>query len=99
MFHYCPPKLLPYVMLHLSDPRINGVPQCVGFIQNLLFQSVLLRHYQSLIEPQGSFRILMKTSDLRVTFLHSALNMIHAFVILLSSYDFIPQCSCKGEVE
>jgi hypothetical protein len=48
--HSCPPKLLPQVMIHLGAPRMNGVPQCLGFIQNLL-QSLFLGHYQSLFEP------------------------------------------------
>jgi hypothetical protein len=86
-------------MVHLSAPRMNGVPRCVGFSQNLLLQCLCPRHYQYLLEPQGSFRILAETSDLRVTFLHSSLKMIYAFVILLSSDDFIPQGRRKGDVE
>jgi hypothetical protein len=86
-------------MVHLSAPRMNGIPLCMGFIQNLLLQIFLLMHYQSLLEPQGSFRILVETSDLRVTFIHSVLDMVHAFVILLSSYDFLPQGRRKGDVE
>jgi hypothetical protein len=70
----------------------------MGFMQNLL-QSFFPRNYQSLLEPQGSFGILMETSDLQVTFLHSSLNMTHAFIILLSSYDLIPQGWRKGDVE
>jgi hypothetical protein len=77
-------------MIYLSAPRMHGLPRCMGFIQNLLFQSLFPRQYQSLLEPQGSFRILMETSDLRVTSFHSSLNMIHAFIILLSSYGLIP---------
>jgi hypothetical protein len=86
-------------MVHLSAPRMNGVPHCMGFIQNLLLQSFFLRHYQFLLEPQGSFNILAETSDIRVTFLHSSLNMTHAFIILLSSYDLIPQGWREGDVE
>jgi hypothetical protein len=71
----------------------------MGFIQNLLLQSFLLRHYQYLLEPQGSSHILIETSDLWVTFLHSYLDMIHAFVILLSNYNFIPQGGRKGDLE
>jgi hypothetical protein len=85
-------------MVHLGAPRMNGVPRCISFIQNFLLQSFFLGHYQSILEPQGSFCILAETSDLQVTF-HSALDMVHAFVILLSSYDFIPQCRSKGDVE
>jgi hypothetical protein len=77
-------------MIHLSATRMNGIPRCMGFVQNLLFQSLFPRHYQSLLELQGSFRTLTETSDLLVTFFHSSLNMIHAFIILLSSYDLIP---------
>jgi hypothetical protein len=62
----------------------------MGFVKNLLFQSLFPRHYQSLLELQGFFRILMETSDLQVTFFHPSLNMFHVFVILLSSYDLIP---------
>jgi hypothetical protein len=58
--HSCPPKLLPQVMIHLSAPRIIGVPRCMGFIRNLLLQSFFLRHYQSLLEPQGSFCFLVE---------------------------------------
>jgi hypothetical protein len=71
----------------------------MGFIQNLLLQSFSLRHYQSLLETQGFFYILTETNDLRVTFLHSSLNMTHAFIILLSSYDLIPQGWHEGDVE
>jgi hypothetical protein len=63
-------------MVHLSAPRMNGVPQYMGFIQNLLLLSFFLRHYQSLHEPQGSFRILVETSGLRVTFFYSVLDMV-----------------------
>jgi hypothetical protein len=83
--HSCPPRLLPQVMIHLSAPRMNEIPRCMGFIQNLLFQSLFPRHYRPLLELQGSLGILMETSDLWVTFFHSSLNMIHAIVILLSS--------------
>jgi hypothetical protein len=41
----------------------------------------------------------METSDLQVTFSHSSLNMTHAFVILLSSYDLSPQGWREGDVE
>jgi hypothetical protein len=37
-----------------------------------------------------SFRILVETNNLRVMISHSSLDMIHAFVILLSSYDLSP---------
>jgi hypothetical protein len=77
-------------MIHLSAPRMNGVPRYMGFMQNILLQSFFLRHYQSLLEQQGSFCILTESSNLRVTFLHSSLNMNHGFIILLSSYDLIP---------
>jgi hypothetical protein len=69
------------------------------FIHNLLLQSFFLGHYQSLLEPYGPFRILAETSDLQVTFSHSFLNMTHVFVILLSSYDLIPQGWGEGDVE
>jgi hypothetical protein len=86
-------------MIHLGAPRMNGVPRRMCFIQNLLLESLLLQHNQSLFEPQGPFYILVKTSDLWVTFLHSSLNMTHAFIILLSDYDLIPQCGREGDVE
>jgi hypothetical protein len=63
------------------------------------FKASFFRHYQFLLEPQGSFNILAETSDIRVTFLHSSLNMTHAFVILLSSYDLIPQGWREADVE
>jgi hypothetical protein len=28
-----------------------------------------------------------------------SLDMTHTFVIVLSSYDLIPQCGCEGDVE
>jgi hypothetical protein len=31
--------------------------------------------------------------------LHSSLDMTHAFVILLSSYDLIPQGRCEDDVD
>jgi hypothetical protein len=31
--------------------------------------------------------------------MHSSLNTIHAFIILLSGYDLIPQCTCEADVE
>jgi hypothetical protein len=62
----------------------------MGFIRNLLLESFFLWHNQSLFEPQGPFRILTEGSDLQVTFLHSSLDMTHAFIILLSGYDLIP---------
>jgi hypothetical protein len=86
-------------MIHLSAPRMNGIPRCMDFVQNRLFQSLFPRHYHSLLELQGSFCILMETCDLRVTFFHSSLNVIHAFIILPSSYDLIPYGLCKGDVE
>jgi hypothetical protein len=86
-------------MVYLSAPRMKGVPRCMGFIQNLLLQCFFLRHYKSLLEPQGSFCILTETSDLWVTFLHSSLNMTHAFIFLLSSYDHIPHGWREDDVE
>jgi hypothetical protein len=71
----------------------------MGFIQNLLLQSFFQRHYQSLLEPQGSFHILAETIDLRVTSFHSALDMVHVVIILLSSYDFILQGWPESDVE
>jgi hypothetical protein len=53
---------------------------------------------QSFLEPQGSFDILMETSDLRVTLLHSSFDMTHAFIILLSGYKIIRQYGCVGDV-
>jgi hypothetical protein len=41
----------------------------------------------------------METSNLRVAISHSSLNMIHAFIILLSSYDLSPQGWHEGDVE
>jgi hypothetical protein len=78
---------------------MDGVPRCMGFIQNLLLESFSLGHYQPFLEPYGPFCILVKTSDLRVTFSHSSLNMTHAFAILLSSYDLRPQGWREGDVE
>jgi hypothetical protein len=78
---------------------MNGVPRRMRFIQNLLLQSFSLRHNQSLFEPYGPFCILTEISDLRVIFLHSSLDMTHTFIILLSSYDLIPQCGCEVDVE
>jgi hypothetical protein len=69
------------------------------FIQNLLLESFSVWHNQSLFEPQGPFHILAETSDLQVTFSESSLDMTHAFVILLSGYDLIPQYECDGDVE
>jgi hypothetical protein len=77
-------------MIHLCAPRMNGVPRRMGFIQNLLLENFFLGHNQSFLKPQGPFHILAETSDLRVTFLHFSLNMTHAFISLLSSYDLVP---------
>jgi hypothetical protein len=85
-------------MIHLGAPRMNGVPQHMSFIQNLLLLSFLLGYNQSFLEPQGSFHILVETSDLRVTFLHSSFDMTHDFIILLSGYDLIPQYGYEGDV-
>jgi hypothetical protein len=41
----------------------------------------------------------METSNPRVTFSHSSLNMTHAFISLLSSYDLSPQGQHEGDVE
>jgi hypothetical protein len=41
----------------------------------------------------------METSDLWVTFLHSLLNMTHAFIILLHYFYLIPQGRHEGDVE
>jgi hypothetical protein len=41
----------------------------------------------------------METSNPRVTFSHSSLNMTYAFISLLSSYDFHPQGWREGDVE
>jgi hypothetical protein len=41
----------------------------------------------------------METSDLRVTFLHSPLNMTHAFIILFRCFYLIPQGRREGDVE
>jgi hypothetical protein len=60
------------------------------FIQNFLLESFSLWHNEPFLEPQGSFRILVKASNLRVTFLHPSLDMAYAFIILLSNYDLIP---------
>jgi hypothetical protein len=78
---------------------MNGVPRHMGLIQNLLLESFSLRHNQSILEPQCSFRILAEASDLWVPFLHSSLDMTHAFIILLSSYDLIPQGRHEDDVE
>jgi hypothetical protein len=40
----------------------------------------------------------MKTVDLRVTFLHSSLDVGHALIILLCNNDLIPQYWCEGDV-
>jgi hypothetical protein len=61
--------------------------------------NLLFRHYQSLLQQQGSILILTQKSDLRVTSFHYALDMVHAFVILLSSYDFIPQGWLEGDAQ
>jgi hypothetical protein len=86
-------------MIHLSATRMNGVPRCMGFIQNLLLQSFFIRYNEPLFEPQGPFRILAQTSDLRVTFWHPSLDMTHTFVILQSSYDLIPQGRYEDNAE
>jgi hypothetical protein len=86
-------------MIHLSAPRMNAVPRRMDFIQNLLFENFSPWHNWSFLEPYGSFRILTETSDLWVTFSHSSLNMTHAFVILLSSYDLSLQGWHEGDVE
>jgi hypothetical protein len=86
-------------MIHLSARRMNGVPQCMGFIQNFILESFSLRHYQPLLELYYSFRILTETSDHRVTFSHSSVNMTHAFINLLSSHDLSPQGWHEGDVE
>jgi hypothetical protein len=86
-------------MIHLSAPRMNGLPQRMGFIQNLLLESFSPWQNKPFLEPQGLFRILVVTSDLWVTFSHSSLNMPLAFVILLSSYDLRPQDWHEGDVE
>jgi hypothetical protein len=72
-------------MIHLGAPMMNGVPRHMGFIQNLLLQSLFLWYNQPFLEPQGPFRILVETTDLWVTLLHSSYDMTHAFIILLSS--------------
>jgi hypothetical protein len=77
-------------MIHLAAPRMNGVPRCTCFIHNLLLESFSLWHNQSILEAQGPFHILVETSDLWVTFLHSPFDMAHAFIILLNSDDLIP---------
>jgi hypothetical protein len=41
----------------------------------------------------------METSDHRANFLHPSLDMTHAFTILLSSYDLIPQGRREDDVE
>jgi hypothetical protein len=71
----------------------------MGSIQNLLLESLSLRHNQSFLEPQGPFRILVETSDLRITFLHSSLDMTHTFIILLSSYYLILYGRQEDDVE
>jgi hypothetical protein len=71
----------------------------MGFIQNLLLESPFLRHNQPFFEPLGPFRILAETSVLRVTFLHSSLNVTHSLIILLSSYNLIPQGWREDDVE
>jgi hypothetical protein len=46
------------------------------------------------------FHILMETSDLWVnTFLHPSLDMSYAIIILLRSYDIVPQGRCEYDVE
>jgi hypothetical protein len=42
-------------------------------------------------EPKVPLCILIEASDLRVTFLHSSVDMTQTYVIFLSNYDFIPQ--------
>jgi hypothetical protein len=86
-------------MIHLGAPRMNGLPRRMSFIQNLLLQRFSLWHNQPFLEPQCPFCILTEISDLWVTFLHSSLDMAHDFIILLSSYDFIPQGRGNGDVE
>jgi hypothetical protein len=71
----------------------------MGFIQKLLFHSFSPWHNQPFLESEGPFHILVETSDLRVTFSHSSLDMIIAIVILLSIYDLSPQGRREGEVE
>jgi hypothetical protein len=71
----------------------------MGFIKNLLLKSFSLGHYQPLLEPLCSFRILTETSNPRVTFSHSSHNMTHAFIILQSSYDLNPQVWHESYVE
>jgi hypothetical protein len=78
---------------------MNGVPQHMGFIQNVLLESFSPWHKYPFLEPYDPFRILVETSDLQATFSHSSLNMTHAFVILLSSYDLSPQGWREGDVE
>jgi hypothetical protein len=38
-------------MIHLGAPRMNGVPRCMGFIQNLSLESFSLSCNQPFLEP------------------------------------------------
>jgi hypothetical protein len=70
----------------------------MSFIQNLYLCGLSLRHNQPILEPQGTFHILMESSDLRVTFFHSSPDVGHALVILLCRNDLVPQYGCEGDV-
>jgi hypothetical protein len=51
------------------------------------------------LNHKGPFCILVETSNIWVTFLHPSLDMTHTFIILLSSYDLIPQGRREDDVE
>jgi hypothetical protein len=71
----------------------------MSFIQNLLLESLSLWQNQSFLKPDGPFHVLVETNDLWVTFLHPSLDMTHTIIILLRSYDLIPEGRCEDDVE
>jgi hypothetical protein len=69
-------------MIHIGTTRTNGVPQRMGFIQNILLECLLLWDNESILEIYGSFCILMKAFDLRVLFYHSSPYVCCTFILL-----------------
>jgi hypothetical protein len=82
-------------MIHLGTTRMNRVPRRMSFIYNLLFECFFPQHNQSILEPQGTLRILAETSNFWVTFLYLSLDVGHTSIILLGGNDLTPQGGCE----